>query len=574
MTVYQIAGRFAFGNVTGVQQFSMTRSRGIQPGTIQFVVPVVPQIPYGKSAPVIISDGIRNMTFPDCLLQSVDIDYSNGYRYMVTLLDFRWKWSYGQLSGEYNTIRGGMIVPATRKKPQELAKLCLAAMSVSRFDITQLPNDTYPEVTWDTEHPAAALESLCSSLGCTICPQIDGSVSINKNGVGKKLPIVQGAEMRESIKFGQIPDDVYISASATVWEVSLDLSIPWALEREKKTLGTVPVESIVPFNNATYTPLGGWGNEDPVTFGNVGKPSDSKKERERFRSMARDSIWRMFGFKFPFNLPGLPFPITNINQLVFHDDLLAQFTIAYVSPSQGTVTELRRQKPFVYGQYYDRKDTGSNNVEKFSHEWDNNPRLIYPGGFSVDKDRGIIVMADPVYFYDKSPTAKERFSEPNLFLRTAISVKDPTTGEYFREVYKKPTGFRNNTKPLWVKRSDLRREINVDPVTSKPIKDGGDNEETLKKELAKYAKYELDKLETVNPIQGTYTGFIPIELDGCVEQVSYEISDSGETGTTASYGYEYSLVIPSFEERRRIGMLNALIQQQDQLANGKKDTKR
>ena len=120
----------------------------------------------------------------------------------------------------------------------------------------------------------------------------------------------------------------------------------------------------------------------------------------------------------------------------------------------------------------------------------------------------------------------------------------------------------------------MRREINVDPVTSKPIKDGGDNEETLKKELAKYAGFQLDKLQTLNPIQGTYTGFVPIELDGCVEQVSYEISESGETGTTASYGYEYSLVIPSFDERRRIEMLNALIKQQDQLSNGKKDTNR
>ena len=89
MTVYQIAGRISFGNVTGVQQFSMTRSRGIQPGTIQFAVPVVPQIPFGKSAPLQVSDGVRNMTFPDCLLQSVDGDYSNGSRYLVTLLDFR-----------------------------------------------------------------------------------------------------------------------------------------------------------------------------------------------------------------------------------------------------------------------------------------------------------------------------------------------------------------------------------------------------------------------------------------------------------------------------------------------------
>ena len=579
MTQYQIAGRFAFGNVTGVQQFSMTRSRGIQPGTIQFVVPVIPQIPYGTVAPVFISDGIRNMTFPDCLLQSVDIDYSNGYRYMVTLLDFRWKWSYGEISGEYNTIRGGIILPSTRKKPQELAKLCLSEMGVRKYDIRQLPNDTYPEITWDLERPSAALESLCSSLGCTICPQIDGSVTISKNGVGKKLPIVQGAEMRESIKFGQVPDNIHVSASATVWEISLKIELPFGLERDK-TGSVVPVENVIDWNKVSYKPPGGWGNEDPVLLPNVARnitntdPRQAIKDRDRIRGLAQESIWKMFGFKFPFNLPGLPFPITNINQLIFLDDLLTQSSISYVSPSQGTVTELRRKKPFVYGRYYDRKDTGKNNVDKFSHEWAKDRKLIYPGGFSMDKDRGIIVMGDAVYLYDREPNAKEKYTVPELYFRTAVSVKDPETSKYYREVFKQKTAQSNNTKPLWVKRSDLRREINVDPVTSKPIEDGGDNEETLKKELTKYAKYELDKLETVNPIQGSYTGFIYMELDGCIEQVTYSIAESGETETTASYGYEYSLVIPSFDERRRIGMLNALIKQQDQLSNGKKDTNR
>ncbi len=574
MTVYQVAGRISFGNVTGVQQFSMTRSRGIQPGTIQFAVPVVPQIPFGKSAPLYLSDGVRNMVFSDCLLQSVDGDYSNGQRYLVTLLDFRWKWAYGQISGLYNVVRGGMIVPATRKKPQDLAKLCLVAMGVTQYDLTQLPNDTYPEITWEMERPASALESLCSNLGCTICPQINGSVLIAKNAKGKKLPTIQGAELRESLKFGQVPDDIWVSAAPTVWEVSLDLANPYAIERTKGGAGSNPVESIVDYNKASYKPAGGWGNEDPKYFSNAGKRGATKKDRESASALAQESIWRMYGFKFPFKLPGLPFEITNINQLVFHDDLLAQTTVAYTSPSQGTVTELRRQKPFVYGQFFARKDTGKNNVETFSHGWIEFPRLIYPGGFSMDKERGIIIFSDAVYLYNERPEARAAYTEPNLFYRVAISVKDPATGEQFREVYKKPTGYRNSSLPLWVKRADLRREIDVNPENGKPYTDNGDNAETIQKELIKYAGYELEKLQTLNPMQGNYVGFIPIELDGCVEQVSYEISDSGETATTASYGYEFSLVLPSFEERRRIGMLNNLIKQQDQLANGKRDNAR
>jgi hypothetical protein len=581
MSVYQIAGRISFLNITGVQVFSMTRSRGIQPGTIQFAVPVQPTIPTGTTATMFLSDGIREFAFPECSLSDVQADYSNGQRYIVTLFDYRWKWAFGQISGQYNTIRGGLIVQSTRKKPQELAKLCLAEMGVAKYDIKQIPNDTYPEITWDTERPAAALESLCSNLGCVICPQVDGSVLIAKNGKGKKLPYIQGAELRESLKFGQIPDDIYISAAESVWEVSLKIDKPFAIDRTKKIGSTAPVESIVELDKVTYKPKAGWGNEDPVMFPNVAKglvtntdPRQAIKERDRIRGLAQESVWKLFGFKFPFKLPGLPFEVTNINQIIFHDDLVAQSVVSYADPAHGQESESRRGKPFVYGKFYDRKDTGKNNVDAFSHKWESNQKLIYQGGFSMDKDRGVIAFSDAVYSYDNSPNAKEKYGIPELYYRVAIGIKDPSTGAYFREVYKKKTGAKNATKPLWVKRPDLRREVIVDPTTNKPYDDGGDNVDILKKELTKYAGYEFEKLQTLNPVQGTYVGFIQIELDGCIEQVAYNISENGETSTEASYGFEFSLNIPSFDERRRIAILNDFVKKQDQLTNPGKDTKR
>lgn len=580
MSVYQIAGRISFLNITGVQVFSMTRSRGIQPGTIQFAVPVEPSIPFGTSSTLFLSDGVRNFAFPDCSLSDVQADYSNGQRYIVTLFDFRWKWAFGQISGQYNTIRGGLIVKSTRKKPQELAKLCLAEMGVEKYDISQIPNDTYPEITWDTERPAAALESLCSNLGCVICPQINGSVLIAKNGKGKKLPTMQGAELRESLKFGQIPDDVYISADATVWEVSLKIDKPFAIDRTKKTVNNAPVESIVPLENVSYKPKDGWGNEDPLGLANVGDTlaviADEelqKKEQDRIRGMAQESVWKLFGFKFPFKLPGLPFDVTSINQIIFHDDLVSQTVVSYADPLHGQSSESRRAKPFVYGVFYDFKETSNNNVDKFDHAWNDNAKLVYPGGFSLDKDRGILVFSDPVYSYDEREGA-ESYNVPNIYYRVAISIKDPNTGAYYREVYKKSTGARNKTKPLWVKKPDLRREIDVDPRNGEPFKDDGDNKDVLLKELTKYANYEFEKLQTLNPVQGTYVGFIPIELDGCIEQVAYNISENGETSTEASYGFEFSLNIPSFDERRRIAILNDFVKKQDQLTNPGKDTKR
>lgn len=580
MTSYQIAGRITFGNVVGVEQISLTRSRGIQPSTIQFVVPVVPQVPIGRSAPLMLSDEINSFVLNDCLVQSVDIDNTEGERYVVTLLDHRWRWAYGEISGQYNTIRGGVILNSSKKKPKQLAEMCLKEMGVTRYSIDQLPNDTFPEVTWDLENPAIALENLCSSLGCVICPQLDGLVKIYRQGSGARLPEMQGAEIRGSFKMVLAPDEIRMSADATVWEVSLKIDKPFGIERTQATAAKASVEQMVEIEKLSYKPPGGWGNEDPMAFPNVAARQypdatlrEQVRERDRIRGLASESIWKIFGFKFPFSLPGLPFKVVDVNQIIFLDDLLTQTIIEYATPNQGTQYESRRQKPFVYGMYYDRKDTGKNNVEVFSHRWWENRHLIYDGGFSIDAERGVIVFGDPVYKYDRDPKAAARFSIPELYLRVAIAIKDPKTSNYVREVWKQPTGWRNGTKPKWVKKSDIRREVSVDPESGEAYTTG-DTLKTVEKELEQYAKYELEKLVPLDPQQGSYSGFIPIELDGCVEQVSYAITSDGETETTASYGYEHSMVVPSYEERRRIMLLNQFANRQSQIMNERKDGQR
>lgn len=582
MTLYEIAGRVSYGAIHGVEQFQMTRSRGVSPSVIQLVVPQLPQIPVGQSAPLILSDAVHQIRIDDCMVQSIDIDDSEGTRFVITLLDGKWRWAYGQISGQYNTIRGGVILQSTRKSPRELAALCLREMGVERFDASQLPNVTYPEVTWDLENPAVALENLCGSLGCVVVQELSGAVRICKKGIGQSLPVIRGGQTKETIKLVTAPDEIYVCGDATVWEISLQLAKAFGIERSAGQVDRPSVESLVEIDKLSYRPASGWGNEDPMIFPNVGTVQfpngtmrEQVQERDRIRGLATESIWKIFGFKVPFRLPGLPFEIKDINQIELHEELLSEYTIEYASSSRGqTLYETRRQQPFVYGIYYDRKDTGKNNVDTFSHRWWTSRKLIYPGGFQVDKERSVIKFSDAVYEYDSSSDSPSRFKIPRLFLRVAISVKDPTSGTYWREVYKKPTGWRNSTKPLWVKRPDIRREIKVNPETQLAFRDNGDNRAVVEKELATYAQYEQQKLSGLRPAQGTYCGFQPIELDGTIEQVSYSISSSGETQTLCSYGFEHSLVIPSYEERRRISLLNQFVSKQSAILNGGKDTKR
>jgi hypothetical protein len=575
MTVYDVAGRIKYGLIEGVGQMSVTRSRGIQPATIQIMLPFRPELPSGPE-PVFLHDGIRSFTLPDCVFQSMDVQFSDGLECLITLLDYRWRWQYGQVSGEYNVIRGGIVIPDSKKSLEELAKICLKEMGVTNFDVSVLRKiDSLPSVTWDLDNPAQALESLVNQFGLVICPQLNGSVVIAKRGVGKRLPRMIGAEFTSTLKVQTAPDEIHIHALPTIWEVSIEIGDAVGIERSKPTATDASVESIVPVDKLSYTPVTTWERENPLMFPNVGlkvlpdkdalkeltdfESLELRREADRIRGLAQESIWKLFTFKFPFTLPGLSFEIKDINQIEFLDELVSETVVEYETPLQKKAAEVRRQKPFVYGMFYDQNGFGKNNVDSFSHDYDKDARLIYQGGFNVDKQRGLIVFSNPVYLFERNQ-GELIYSAPKLFLRTAISVRDPKSRALWREVLKVKTGYRNDSLPMAV-RGDLALEVVQQPNKSKST----DNKKELEKELRKRLNAEVERILPDVPETGSYSGFIPIELDGTIEQVSYQIDASGFATTVASFGMEHSLVVASHEERMRIARTDAFIKRSNSM---------
>lgn len=572
MTVYEVSGRIKFGSITGVGQVTITRARGIAPGTIAIMLPFEPEI-VSDPAPLIISDETREIVFPDCIWQSREFEYNDGESVGLQLLDYRWRWEFGEISGEYNIVDGGIILPKSKKSARDLAKLLLEEMGVEKFDVMAVPNDKFPSVSWNLDNPAQALESFVNQFGCVVCPQINGKVVISKNNVGKQLPRTKGAEFRFSYKKASIPDEIRISAQPTQWEISIEIDKPFGLEREQPNPLKPTSESIVPIDKLSYKPPNGWESEDPRSFPSIGTAikadTDLKaalKERDRIRGLAEESVWKYFGFKFPFKLPGLPFEIKDINQLVFQEELLTVSEIEYESPLQGRLVEVKRQQPFVYGQFYDYNGYGRNNVDAFSHDYDTDKKLIYRGSFSVDKRRGIITFGDAMFLYDAAAETNKMITPPKLFLRTCVSVRDPETGKLWRDVYVQPTGIKHKTKPKWLQ-GDLYRQINVSPKTKKPFKDG-DNKAKLEEELKLFLDIEVKRLQVLKPQTGVYPYFLDIELDGTIQQVTYDIDSNGFCQTTASYGMEHSAIYPNYEERMKVMRTDAFIQKQAQLRQG------
>lgn len=544
MTSYSVAGKFSFGNVKGVEQMTYTRSRGSQPGVCTFRIPAegapLPTFP----AMMRFSDGLRSFAFRDCIIGDIALDQTEGDSWVVSVLDRRWRWAFGEISGVYNVRRAGKILPRTQRTPKELAALCFEAMGEKRFDVSRMPNDFYPEINWDMEVPSAALDALCQSVGAVVCPQLDDSFAIYPLGVGANLPKEVGSEFRESVDFSEVPDALGFAAGPTTWQKTLEL---W------KPVGIEPTGKIVPIDKLSYKPATGWEYENPSTFAGV-------KDKEA-RKLALASVFKWYQIKLPIELPGLKKPVESIWELLPLLDTQLEYEVV--------LGESQRKQAVVYGAYFDRGDTGRNNVTVLSHNLKADKNLIYKGGWSIDQQYGLVKFNDPaVYLTQNRQTGRTVIVPAKLFLRTSMNHYDPVTGAPDRWKKTLDTGYRNGTKPAWVRRDDVFHEMIVETGSGKVIRN---NESDLKEQADYYLRNEAKKYQNRSPQTASYSGFLPIDLDGSIAQVTLSIDTEGYSMTEASRDSEHSIVVPSFAERQRIVAIKNLLKNLETLKRTNRD---
>lgn len=89
-----------------------------------------------------LSYGATQLAFPDCRIDAHQLERDDtGQIYRVWIWDRRWRWQFGQISGDYNRNRDDAERLLTSgKTPQQLAELCFAAMLEPLFDVSDLPN--------------------------------------------------------------------------------------------------------------------------------------------------------------------------------------------------------------------------------------------------------------------------------------------------------------------------------------------------------------------------------------------------------------------------------------------------
>lgn len=543
-------GRLQYPGIPDWLSFRYVLSHGISPGRIS--VRSLPE----RSNPAV--TGTARLVFggvtieiPDCRLDRIDFEVDDSGRQVARyeILDGRWKWRGGHISGRYNvrTKGGDSVESGTEKTPRELATLCLNEMGVRSFEVKRMPNQARPYVDWDYDIPAKALADLCDSLNCTVVYQPGGRVSIEQVGQGRGLSITNLSTSGEvNLVPPRLNEGLKFVAAPTLYQMDFELD----------AVGEELDGTVRRLNNLSYTPPGGWADEMIPGFPNVAAAS---------RELAQQSVYRMYRIVFPTPLfpPGKPQVAAN------EIDRLEQ--ILPLIPHQVEQDEFpdgskQRRPPWVYGTFNKGTATYPTNPPNLPPNPDLNraPADFYSRSFTLDRERGIVIFSEPVYDLDTSVQGF-RTRQPRLNLRVAVTLRDSKTRGVERWTKLRGKDGKSQ-RALIVERSDIGLEYYENHRTGRVI----DNLAEVEKQAGYYLDAARDNLQKFPGGSVQYAGFVPIAPDGAIRQVSWSVDGSGVATTLASLNREQPGEDMSFEEKRLFErmMENLAKQRQQQQAAG------
>jgi hypothetical protein len=511
-----------FPGLEQVIRWSFTLSHGITPGVCQ--VDVAPQfgVPDEVGTLQLLFGAVR-LEFPECVVDCATVRRSPaGMVVSLVLLDRRWKWSHGEISGRYNLrTRTGDLDPDTEKTPQELARLLLDALGESGAAVEELPNLARPEVDWDAASPAGELAALCESLGCRVVLGLDNRVALRRTGWGAPLPQL---DAQRTVSIGidppARPDSLKLLAGPTRFQTQFRL----------QAVGEDRDGTIRPIDELAYTPAGGWGAEPFSHFPNISAADD--------RARALETVFRWYRILCTapdetagtFHLPGDQGPIQELWQILPLEPNLIE--------TEPGIDGIQRPRPaFVEGIYW----TGSADGENIA------AARRYGGPFTLDTARGIVCFARPVV---KRSSADGTLAPGELYLTIAHPLNDFETRKEVRFSSERVLpGPAQGTGPRVIRRDDLAETIISRYSTSHSPTDTITNRESLLAEAAATLDAAEAEFQTLETAQVEYAGLVPIAPDGAIHQIVWSGGPRGAV-TRAGRNQEFSAFVPGWNERR------------------------
>lgn len=533
-----VQGLCRFNGVPADVRASFTLSHGITPSSCSFEVSpqTFRRMSKRKIGTLEFVFGSTKFAFPQCLVKNlVAQTQGDGDSIVLQIVDRRWRWQFGAISGRYNIRDANQkVIEKHEKTPQELARDLLDRMGESKADVSKLPNDQRPEVDWVGEVPAQALAALCDQLGCRVVLTTRNRVAIEVTGQGRPLPTDRAMTVSYGMDLTTAPDSLIVLGGPTRFQSKLEL----------EAVGVEVDGEIKLIDDLSYKPTDGWEKDWPTSFAGVSDDDD--------RALAIKTVYRWYRIKQQSdgtqNVPGYEGPpVESITEILpVSRDLIATYEDA-----EG----IQRAKPAVVsGVYW----PGGGDLENTDDGTE------YPGSWDLDPTGGILRFADPVYKYEEQ-TDKSFLRKPaELVLLCSYSVTDQDTNQKSRHTRERRLGGRNGTGPRVLRHDDLVGTVIADygnPSFPNDPDGTTPNINDWNKEADHYldavqAEYDTDETGDVQ-----YDDLRRIDPDGAIQQVTWNTGPNGAT-TRASRNSEYNLAIPSYDERRRQEQLIAAVQKQ------------
>lgn len=526
-------GAFYWNGVKALLHASYSLSLGVTPGVATMAIPPQPT-GIAMEGVLLIRFGAVSIQFPDCRVIKFDFhqDQSGRKYWLLHIADGRWRWRYGIANAFHNRrLSNGLLDDDSKKQPRDLAKLLASAIGIQNMDVSALPNDALPFVDWEwKERPDTILAQLCESLGCRIAYNANGKVRVVKRGVGSALNKTNAIEHQIAIDPGEIPEKLVFVAGRSLWNQDLEL----------EAVGEDVDGKIRLIEDLSYAPVGGWKISDPPRFACLLKGPNKKLQQ-----LAQSSVFRWFRPKVPFFIGGRHvkelWQILPLNgfQLVPTDNF--GFVAKFAPDNFITMP------PWAYGDWLKQHDDNLPTTINVAGNLVDVQAGIMTGGFGIDQERGIIQFGQPMILNDP-----EGWRIPaKLKIRCAISYRDLKTRQCEHWTMEKaiPNGSKK-CKPRYLVKEELAFRQGRDIATGKLNGPVWDNLKDLTSLATHYLKQLESEYQTQTPEVVTLPGFVPVTVDGAIQQVRWWVTEAGAPFTQVSRNTEMSPPGGSWFERR------------------------
>lgn len=519
-------GYATFPGVLGVIEADISVVEGISPSVCTLTITPQAQL-LQEGGTLRIGFGSIWVDFQDCKVDSGSIERNAaGEIWRLRILDRRWKWAFGAISGSYNLRNADTTLQTdTEKTPRELATRCLEVMNETGYDVSALPVEPRPTVQWDYDVPMEALASLCDALNCRVCLSLEtGKVKIVKVGEGAPLPYGPVVSGGATVNPPEMPTTIAVVGAPIRYQHDFEL----------EAVGLDTDGTIKPIDNLSYKPSAGWASCDIEEFDDV---LEAKGKREQ--NLARQSVFRWYRIKQPMTIRGFrdidgSTVVQTRRQVLPIFDELAE-TILQTNQADGT-KELRNRPSLVYGIWCPDADSVANITSTLTPPPTatvDEDDAVYVRSHNVNTELGIVMFDAPVFRNTANAAANLlSYGPATLYLRASCNARSRIGLALFHYNRERATGAPFDTRIQYVHRPDIEMSYipEYDRYGNVTLTD---NKAEADKEADYWIDATLREYQATLPQTTTYAGLVMQDLDGAIQQITFAVTQRG-TFTTIS----------------------------------------